>query len=178
MEYRCKFAGFGGQGIISMGMLAAYAGMIDGKQVTFFPEYGIAMRGGMANCTVIVSDSAIASPVVSDPNLVVAMNDLSFEGFQPQVAPGGTLIVNSSLVDKKVSRTDIRGMYVNATVIALENGDGRMANMVMLGGVLKATGMISLDAVSQAMVKTFPAKLQRLIGKNQEVMKLGYDSVK
>lgn len=178
MEYRCKFAGFGGQGIISMGMLAAYGGMIDGKQVTFFPEYGIAMRGGMANCTVIVSDGAVASPVVSDPNVVVAMNDLSFDGFQPQVAPGGTLIVNSSLVNKKVSRSDIQGRYVNATVIALEHGDGRMANMVMLGALLKATGMISLDAINQAMVKTFPAKLQRLIGKNQEVMKIGFDSVK
>ncbi|MFH0921705.1 MAG: 2-oxoacid:acceptor oxidoreductase family protein [Fibrobacterota bacterium] len=178
MEYRCKFAGFGGQGIISMGMLAAYAGMIDGKQVTFFPEYGIAMRGGMANCTVIVSDEAIASPVVARPNVVVAMNDLSFDGFQPQVAPGGTLVVNSSLIKKKVSRPDIKALYINATVIALENGDGRMANMVMLGGLLKATGMISLEAVDQAMVKTFPAKLQRLIGKNQEVLRLGYESVK
>jgi 2-oxoglutarate ferredoxin oxidoreductase subunit gamma len=179
MEHRCIFAGFGGQGVISMGTLAAYAGMFDGKHVTFFPAYGIAMRGGTANCTVVVSDKEIASPIVNCPSVLIAMNEISLEHFQPMVAPGGLLLVNSSLIKTKVTREDVQGVYVDATHIALENGDGRMANMVMLGGVLKATNMmVSFEAVQKAMEKTFPAKLQKLIGKNQEVMKLGFDGAK
>lgn len=161
-----------------MGTLVAYAGMVEGRQVTFFPSYGIAMRGGTANCTVVVSTGEIASPIVSDPNVLVAMNELSFDHFQPMVAPGGLMFVNSSLVSRKVSRPDITGVYVNATGIALDKGDGRMANMVMLGGVVRFTEMVSLDAVGKAMEKTFPAKLHKLIGRNQEVMKLGFEEAK
>ncbi|MEI6564548.1 MAG: 2-oxoacid:acceptor oxidoreductase family protein [bacterium] len=175
MDQRCIFAGFGGQGVISMGTLVAYAGMVEGKQVTFFPSYGIAMRGGMANCTVVVSNNEIGSPIVHDPNVVVAMNEMSFDYFQPLVAPGGLLFVNSSLVNNTVSRPDIRGVYVNATGIALEKGDGRMANMVMLGGVLKITRMVSREAVEKAMDKIFSAKLHE---KNLDVMKLGFEEAK
>lgn len=178
MEHRCIFAGFGGQGVVSMGTLVAYAGMVDGRQVTFFPSYGIAMRGGMANCTVVVSDEEIGSPIVNDPTVVVAMNEPSFDFFQAKVAPGGLLFVNSSLVTKQVSRPDVRGVYVNATGIALEQGDGRMANMVMLGAVMKLTSMVSFAAVEKAMDKTFSTKLHKLIGKNLQVMKLGFEEAK
>lgn len=177
MEHRCIFAGFGGQGIVSMGTLLAYAGMFDGKQVTFFPSYGIAMRGGTANCTVVVADGDIASPIVNDPSVVIVMNDPSFDCFQPMVAPGGFLLVNSSLIGRKAAREDIQAAYLPATGIALEKGDGRMANMAMLGGLIKLTNIVSLAAVEEAMRKTFSSKLQKLIGRNREVLQLGFDKV-
>ena len=177
MEHRCIFAGFGGQGIVSMGTLLAYAGLFDRKQVTFFPSYGIAMRGGTANCTVVVADGEIASPIVNDPGVVIAMNDPSFDCFQPMVAPGGLLLVNSSLIGRKAARKDIRAAYLPATGIALEKGDGRMANMAMLGGLIKLTNIVSLDAVEEAMRKTFSAKLQKLIGRNREVLRSGFEKI-
>src|SRR3989339_786823 len=122
MEHRCIFAGFGGQGVISMGTLLAYAGMLADKNTTFFPAYGIAMRGGTANCTVIVSDEGIASPIVTEPNVLVVMNELSLTHFQSAVTPGGLLFVNSSLVSKPVERKDITVVYVRATGIALDHG--------------------------------------------------------
>ncbi len=176
MEHRCIFAGFGGQGVISMGTLLAHAGMVEGRQVTFFPSYGIAMRGGMANCTVVVSDDEIGTPIVKDPTVVVAMDEASFDLFQGRLSAGGLLFVNASLVNKRNSRPDIKAVYVNATEIALKQGDGRMANMVMLGAVIKLTRMVSIEAVEKAMHKTFPQKLQPLIGRNLQVMKLGFEA--
>jgi 2-oxoglutarate ferredoxin oxidoreductase subunit gamma len=132
----------------------------------------------MANCTVVVSDKEIGSPIVYDPNVVVAMNEASFDYFQDRVAPDGLLFVNSSLVNRQIARPDITGVYVNATGIALEQGDGRMANMAMLGAVMKMTGMVLFDAVEKAMHKSFSAKIHKLIGKNLQVMKLGFEEVK
>jgi 2-oxoglutarate ferredoxin oxidoreductase subunit gamma len=176
MEHRCIFAGFGGQGIISMGTLLAYAGMTAGKQCTFFPEYGIAMRGGTANCTVIVSDDEIASPVVNSPNVLVVMNELSLDHFQSRLEPGGMLFVNSSLVTKTVTRTDVKPFYVKATGIAIDGGDSRMANMAMLGGLIKATGMLPMDALFKAMEKTFPPKILHLLDKNKKVMEKAFQA--
>jgi len=173
MEYRCIFAGFGGQGVISMGTILAYAAMVDGKQCTFFPAYGIAMRGGTANCTVVVSDSDIASPVVYTPTVLVVMNDLSFDHFQPMVSKNGTMFVNSSLVERKTNRTDLKIIEIPANDIAIEGGDARMANMAMLGAVVKYTGMVSLAAVEEAMKKTFPPKILHLVPKNVKVLEKG-----
>ena len=178
MEYRCIYAGFGGQGVISMGMMMAYAGMVDGKQSTFFPAYGIAMRGGTANCTVVISDSDIASPVVYEPTIMVVMNDLSFDYFQPLVAKNGTMFVNSSLVERSTNRTDLKIIEVPANDIAIEGGDARMANMAMLGAVVKVTGMVSMAAVEQAMKKTFPEKILHLVAKNVKVLENGAAAVK
>lgn len=177
MEFRCIFAGFGGQGIVSMGTLLAYAGMTANRQTTFFPAYGIAMRGGSANCTVIVSDDRVASPVVTEPDIVVAMSDVSLDFFQPWVAPGGKLFINSSLINKKAERTDLTPVYVPATQLGTECGDARMANMAMLGAVMKVTGMLPLDTLVQAMHKTLPARLHHLIDKNKRVLELGFASV-
>jgi len=177
MEHRCIFAGFGGQGIISMGTLLAYAGMMGGKQTTFFPAYGIAMRGGTANCTVVVSDGEIASPVVYDPNVMVVMNELSLDHFQPWVAPKGLLFVNSSLVNRKVSRTDIQSVYVNATGLAIDAGDARMANMAMLGAIMKVSGMLPLEPIVKAIIKTFPPKIAHLAEKNHKVLEMGFESI-
>lgn len=177
MEYRCIFAGFGGQGIISMGTLLACAGMNANRQTTFFPSYGIAMRGGNANCTVIVSDDRVASPVVSTPNVMVVMNEVSLDFFQSWVVPGGKLFINSSLISRKAERSDLTPVYVPATRIGTEGGDARMANMAMLGAVMKVTGMLPVETLVQAMHKTFPAKLHPLIDQNKRVLELGYASV-
>lgn len=177
MEYRCIFAGFGGQGVVSMGTLLAHAAMMANRQTTFFPAYGIAMRGGSANCTVIVSDAAVASPVVTEPDVMVVMNDVALEHFQGRVAPGGWLFINSTLVTKPVRRTDVKAVYVQATRLAVEEGDVRMANMAMLGAVMKVTGMLPLEPLIEAMIKISPEKIRHLIGKNRHLLELGYASV-
>lgn len=177
MEFRCIFAGFGGQGIISMGTLLAYAATTAGRQTTFFPAYGIAMRGGTANCTVVVSDAEIASPVIFNPNVLVVMNQLSLDHFQSWLEPGGYLFVNSTLIQKKAARTDVTPFYVNATGLAVEGGDARMANMAMLGAIMKGTGMLPLDPLGKAIEKTFPPKIAHLAGKNKAVLEAGFRSV-
>ncbi len=161
-----------------MGSILANAGMVEGREVSFYPSYGVAMRGGQANCTVVISSEEIRSPIVNVPSLAVTMDNDSFDCFSPSVAPNGLLFINSSLVTHTVSRTDIRTIKVNATGMALEQGEGRMANMVMLGAVLKLTRMVSLEAVETAMKKGFSAKLHSMIPRNMEAVRLGYDVVK
>jgi 2-oxoglutarate ferredoxin oxidoreductase subunit gamma len=177
MQHKCIFAGFGGQGILSMGQVTAYAGMEEGRQVSFYPWYAAAVRGGSANCTVVISSDRITSPIVCHPTVMVAMDEVSFDGFQACVAPGGWLFVNASLVNRKVTRTDVRVVLVNATGIALAAGDGRVANMVMLGAVLKQTGLVSLASVEKAMKKAFAPKLHPLIPRNLDAVKQGYQEV-
>ncbi len=171
------FAGFGGQGILSMGSLVASAGMVAGRHTTFFPAYGIAQRGGSANCTVIVSDDPVASPVVADPGIMVAMNEQALDAFESWVAPGGWLFVNSTLTDRKVERTDVRPVYVPATQWAVECGDSRMANMAMLGAVIKVTGILPFETVVATMVRTCPSKILHLLESNKNAFGKGYASV-
>ena len=177
MEHRCIFSGFGGQGVISLGTLVANAAVADNRHVTFFPSYGIAMRGGMASCTVVVSDEEIRSPIVNDPMVVMVLDEASYDCFHGKVASGGLLFVNSGMVSKRSSRSDVNAVYLDATGIALAQGDGRMANMAMLGAVIKLTSIVSFEAVKKAINDIPSAKLSKLIGKNLEVMKQGFDEV-
>lgn len=171
------FAGFGGQGILSMGSLVASSGMVADRHTTFFPAYGIAQRGGSASCTVIVSDEPIASPVVDHPDILVVMNEQALDTFESWVAPGGWLFINSSLMNRKAQRTDVRPVYVPATRLAREGGDARMANMAMLGAVMKVTGILPFDTVDTTMVRTCPAKILPLLEKNRQVFAGGYAAV-
>ena len=175
MEHKIIFAGFGGQGVISMGNLIAYSAMAEDKHVTFYPAYGIAMRGGTANCSVIVSDEKIASPVIAAPTILVAMNEQSFDFFMDRIEENGTILVNSSLVNRQPERKDIRTCYVPVNDIAEKMGNSKMANMVMVGSLLKICGALSMDTVFKTMEKTFPAKLQKVLGINQDAMKQGFD---
>lgn len=134
---RMIFAGFGGQGIMVMGKILAYAGMLEGKNVTWLPSYGPEMRGGTANCNVVVSEKEVASPIVTKATTVVVMNKPSMEKFEKRVATGGILFVNSSLIDVKSTRTDIDVYYIPATELAEELGDIEAANMILLGAVEK-----------------------------------------
>jgi 2-oxoglutarate ferredoxin oxidoreductase subunit gamma len=151
-------AGFGGQGILLIGKMLAYAGMREGKEVSWLPSYGPEMRGGTANCTVVISDRPVGSPVIRSPRAVVAMNLPSLDKFEPDVRPGGLLLINSSLIDRGANRDDLIVIDVPANDIAIELGNRRGANMVALGAYLGATDAVSLDGVVEVVRETFAAK--------------------
>jgi len=140
-------AGFGGQGVMSMGQLIAYAGLHEGKHVSWLPSYGPEQRGGTANCAVVVSDEPIGSPLVSAPSAAIVLNIPSFEKFEPKIRADGILLTNSSLVGKKSARTDIVAIEVDATAMANELGNGKVANMILLGAFIEATGILSSESV-------------------------------
>jgi 2-oxoglutarate ferredoxin oxidoreductase subunit gamma len=166
-------SGFGGQGIISAGILLAYAGMMDGKFVTFFPAYGAEMRGGTANCSVVVSSEEVASPVVAHPDTVIVMNEPSLIKFEPSLKPGGLLLINSSLVSQKPNRKDLEIVYVPANKIAEEIGTIKIANMVMLGTYCKKTSAVNLQSIIDSMPKVFTRAKQEMLKKNEEALKRG-----
>ena len=173
MQQEFIFAGFGGQGVLLMGQLLAHAAMDEGKKVSWIPSYGPEMRGGTANCTVIVSDGEIGSPVVSSPSCVVAMNLPSLDKFEDIVKPGGVLVVNSSLVTREPKRQDVTVVRVPATEVANELGNVRVANMVALGAVLEATGVVAVKSLMEALRKNLPAHRQNLLPLNQEAIERG-----
>ena len=141
------FSGFGGQGVLSMGSTLATAAMLEGKHVTYLPTYGVEVRGGTANCTVVVSDEEIASPVASEPEFVVAMNQPSFARFQSILQTGGLLCANSSIVNIESARSDIEILAIPTSELAEKIGTIKVANMVMLGALVRASNMISYDAM-------------------------------
>ncbi|HEX9016611.1 MAG TPA: 2-oxoacid:acceptor oxidoreductase family protein, partial [Chloroflexota bacterium] len=149
-------AGFGGQGILFAGQVLAYAGMYDGREVVWMPSYGPEMRGGTANCTVVISADRIRSPLVPNPRGVVAMNRPSFDRFEPAVRPGGVLVVNSSLVDSHSRRDDVRVVEVPANHIAEELGSAKVANLVVLGAYVAATGAVDIDSIVRGIEKAVP----------------------
>lgn len=171
-------AGFGGQGVMLMGQLLTYAGMVDNKQVSWMPAYGPEMRGGTANCTVVVSDAPVGSPVVSEPMAVIAMNLPSLDKFEPSVKPGGILIYNSSLIHRAPVRKDVRVIAVPANEIAAELGNTRVANMVVLGALLAVTNVVSASAVETALKKALPAHRQDLLPLNLQAIERGRELVK
>jgi len=143
-------AGFGGQGVLLMGQIVAYAGMIEGKNVSWLPSYGPEMRGGTANCCVIVSDDPVGSPVVTEADAVIVMNKPSLDKYESALKPGGTLFINASLIDKKATRSDVTVHYVPANEIAAEVGNSRVANIVMLGAFITSSGVVSKESVVKA----------------------------
>ncbi len=165
-------SGFGGQGIMLTGQLITYAGMLENKQVSWIPSYGPEMRGGTANCSIIISDDPIGTPIVSEPTAVVAMNVPSFEKFEPALQPGGVLLINSSLVERVATRTDIMAYQIPANNIAGELGNSRVANMVILGALITAIGSVQTKSVMKAFVKTF-AKKPELVSINDRAILLG-----
>jgi 2-oxoglutarate ferredoxin oxidoreductase subunit gamma len=177
MTNKVIMAGFGGQGVVLMGTLLSYSAMVEGKHTTFFPSYGAEMRGGTANCSVVVSDDEISSPVVNQPDVVVAMNIASLDKFEPRVRPGGIIFVNSSLIDKKVSRTDVEEVRVQANDLAEELGSSRAANMVMLGAVLKKTGAVKLDATVKCLDKVLSERAMALLDVNKKALAKGFEEV-
>jgi 2-oxoglutarate ferredoxin oxidoreductase subunit gamma len=173
MHHEMIFAGFGGQGIMTMGTILATAGMREGKEVAWLPSYGAEQRGGTANCTVVVSDREIASPMVDRPSIVVVMNQPSLDKFEPKVAPGGTIFVNSSLVTRPLSRSDLKEYRVPVNEMAGEIGSPKVANMVMLAVLVAVTGMVepaTLEAIFKASSK---GKARELMAFNLAAIEAG-----
>ncbi len=173
MQQEIIVSGFGGQGTLFAGQLLAYAAMDNGYHVTWIPSYGPEMRGGKARCTVVISDGEIGSPLVRRPSAAIVLNIPSMEAFEPAVKPGGVLVVNSSLVPQKSERDDIRIVYAPASDMATELGNVRMANVICLAALVEVTGVVSLQAVKQALGDHLPERHRRLLGLNNEAMDKG-----
>ena len=157
------FAGTGGQGVLLMGQMVGTAAITEEKDVTFFPSYGPEMRGGTANCTVIVSDKAISSPLIFESDVVVAMTTPSMLKFEPTLKPGGIMLINKSLIQQAPKRSDITVYEVNATDLAQELGEVRVANIVMLGAFVRTTNIVSPENVEKAIRDLFGAKKAELV---------------
>lgn len=167
------FAGFGGQGVLLMGRLIAYAGMLEEKHVAWMPSYGPEMRGGTANCTVIVSTDDVASPVVPNPMTLVAMNKPSLDKFESQVEKGGTIIINESLISQKVKRSDVKVFRVPANEIANELGNLRVANMVALGAYVAAKKIVKKETIFRALEETLGKKSEKIVELNKKAIERG-----
>lgn len=173
MQTEVMFAGFGGQGVMAMGQMLAYAGMEEGKNVVWLPSYGPEMRGGTAYCTVVVSDKPIGSPIIDRPASIAVLNRPSLDKFGPKVKPGGLLITNTSLIDVRSDRTDIDKLDVPANEIAIEGGTAKAANMVILGVYVGFTHAVGLESVKHMVHKQFAAK-PHLIDMNLKILERGF----
>ncbi len=173
MQTEIIIAGFGGQGVLFAGQLIAYTALDEKKEVTWIPSYGPEMRGGTANCTVIVADDEIGSPLVRNPQAVIAMNLPSLDKYEPLVHEGGVLVVNSSMVDRPVKRTGIRAVLVPGNEIAEELGDRRMANMVLLGALLANLPFLPIESIERSLKRHIPERHQNLLPLNFQALQRG-----
>src|SRR5512141_1579942 len=178
MQKEIMIAGFGGQGVLFGGQVIAYTAMDAGKEVTWIPSYGPEMRGGTANCTVVIADDEIGSPLVKNPPLAIALNLPSFDRYEELLAPGGTLIVNQSMVDREAKREDINVIFVPCNDIAEEIGDKKLLNMVAVGALLTSLAELSMDDVRKALEGHMPARHKELLSKNLEALRRGYEAAK
>lgn len=178
MEERIIFAGFGGQGIMSMGIILSYAGMMDGKNVSWLPSYGPEMRGGTANCHVTISDEHVGSPIINEATAVVVMNRPSLDKYEKYLVPGGKLFINTSLIDKKAERKDIEVYEVAANDIANELGNLKIANMVILGALLEVTKITNFESILKALVKVLGPSKEHLVPINEKALKKGAELIK
>ena len=173
MQTEVIISGFGGQGTLYAGQVLAYAAMDEGKQVTWIPSYGPEMRGGTANCTVVISDEEIGSPTVKYPKAVLALNLPSLDKYEQMIAPGGCLVVNESMVNRKPERTDIRVVMLPANEIAREIGNERATNMVMLGALLANMDILPIEALEKALKNHTAQRLQKFVEMNIQALRHG-----
>lgn len=173
MLERIIISGFGGQGIMLIGRLLAYAGMIEGKKVAWMPSYGPEMRGGTANCTVLISSEEIGSPIVSHPKILIAMNQPSLDKFESKVSEGGLIILNASLIENEIKRDDVKVIKIPADEIADKLGNSRAANMVILGAYVEQSGIVKMDTIFKALEKALVGRNQTLLEINKEALKQG-----
>ncbi len=175
MTTQILIAGFGGQGVLFAGKCLAYEGLFENKEVSWLPSYGPEMRGGTANCSVILSDEPVGSPIVSKPDVLIAMNLPSLDKYENDTVKGGKIIVDSSLISRKVEREDVETCYIPATKLAGELNIPTLANMIMLGRMIKATGIVSLESACEAMKKVVSARHQDLLEMNIKALNAGYN---
>ena len=168
-------AGFGGQGVLFAGKFLAYKGLVQNKNVSWLPSYGPEMRGGTANCSVIISDTPVGSPIITTPDILVAMNLPSLQKFVDAVVPGGKIIIDSTLIEAKVERSDVEVFYVPATQMAKDAGYATLANMILAGKVLKETDSVTFEGNKETLESFIPAKKANLIDVNCQALQAGYD---
>jgi len=173
MQTEIILAGFGGQGIMFAGQLLSYAAMDSGKEVTWIPSYGPEMRGGTANCTVVVADEEIGSPVVKNPDVALVMNLPSLDKYEPLIKPGGVLVINSTMVDRGAKRTDILSVSIPCNEIAESIGSPRLANMVAIGALLTAKNVLTIADLEAALNAHMPGRHKNLLPKNVEALRRG-----
>ena len=176
MTTQILLSGFGGQGILFTGKFLAYKGLLADKNVSWLPSYGPEMRGGTASCSVIISDEEVGSPIISEPDVLIAMNLPSFEKFVPTVKAGGIVIADSSLIETKTDRTDIDTYYIPATALASDMGKQSLANMIILGKLLKVMGDFNEDEISTVLSKVIPPKKADMLEINMKAMQIGADN--
>lgn len=173
MTYECIMAGFGGQGLLFSGKVLAHAALIEDKELSWLPSYGPEMRGGTCNCSVIVSDDPVGSPIIAHPNILMVMNEPSLDKFEGTVAPGGTVFVDSSLIDRKVKRTDVEVVYIPATQMAKEMDAVSLANMVILGAIVEKLRCVRPETVADALRHTISARRANLLELNLKAVEAG-----
>jgi len=173
MQQEIIISGFGGQGTLFAGQLLAHAVMDKGLHVTWIPSYGPEMRGGKARCTVVASDEPIGAALVKRPSGAIVLNLPSFEAFEPAVKPDGVLVVNTSLIRERSTRTDIRVFHIDATDMAEELGNTRLANVICLGALVGATGMVRIEDVEKALEKNLPERHRKLLPLNFAALRRG-----
>ena len=176
-QFEVTFAGFGGQGVMTAGQLLAYSGMKEDKKVVWLPSYGPEMRGGTAYCTVVVSNNRIGSPIITSPSAICVFNRPSFDKFESMVKPGGLLVVNSSLINVSSKRDDISELLIPANKIALENGNPKAVNVIILGALIGASSILKYESVEKTLVEKLGHK-KSLLKSNLIVLKKGFDYAK
>ena len=167
-------AGFGGQGALFAGKFLAYSAMLEGREISWLPSYGPEMRGGTANCSVIIADSVVGSPIVNHPDILIAMNKPSFDKYVPACVPGAKIFADSTLIERKVTRDDVTAFYVPATKMAKDIDAPTLANMIMVGKFVKETGAVSRDIVEAALKKVVSARHADLFDANLKAIDTGY----
>ncbi len=170
------FSGFGGQGILFAGKFVAYKGLTENKQVSWLPSYGPEMRGGTASCSVIISDDPVGSPIVSKPDVLVALNLPSLDRFEKDVKPGGFIFADSTLIERKVERDDVNVFYIPATQLASDNGIPTLANMIVMGKMLKELGDYTKEGIENGLAKVISAKRADMKELNVKALELGANS--
>ena len=175
MTTQTLIAGFGGQGVLFAGKFLAFKGLVEDKEVSWLPSYGPEMRGGTASCSVILSDEPVGSPIVSNPDVLIAMNLPSLDRYENDTVMGGFIFVDSTLISRKVLRDDVKAFYIPATQMAIDAGVPTLANMILIGKMIKETGIFSFDDMIDTVKKLVPAKKQELVEKNMLALEAGYN---
>ncbi len=173
MTYETIMAGFGGQGLLFSGKVLAHAALIEDKELSWLPSYGPEMRGGTCNCSVIVSGEPVGSPIIAHPNVLMVMNEPSLDKFEDAVAPGGVIFVDSSLISRKVKRTDVETVYIPATEMAKEMNAVSLANMVILGAIVEKVGLVAGDTLTEALKHTISSRKADLLELNIKAVEAG-----
>ncbi len=175
MTTQILIAGFGGQGVLFAGKFIAYKGLLENKEVSWLPSYGPEMRGGTANCSIILSDDPVGSPIVSTPDVLIAMNLPSLDKYEEATVAGGKIFVDSTLIGRKVERSDVETFYIPATKMAADAGIPTLANMIMMGKMIKETGLVNYGDITEALKKVVSAKRANLMELNIKALEMGYN---